>query len=124
MVDHELGTYVFASLAELSHVKNQLDSRDRFLLLAAIAACRAGCLDIAERCRQMVLEHNSRHLIGNYDSIADALRDPDFAPFELSLNRFCSFEQAELLAARNNVMLDVERQSDAAIAVLDRISED
>ena len=98
MVDHELGAFVFASLAEISHERKQLDSRDRFLLLAAIAACRAGCLEIADRCRQIVLGHNPRHLIQSYASIPDALRDSDFAPFERSLNRFCSFEQAEMLA--------------------------
>lgn len=122
MVDHELGTYVFASLAKISHTRNQLDSRDRFLLLAAIAACRAGCLGIAERCRQMVLDHNSRHLIGNHSTVADALRDPDFAAFELSLNRFCSFEQAEMLATKHNIAIDVERKSDAASAALDGIA--
>lgn len=101
MPDFEHTMLVFLRLAELSRDKCQLDSRDRFLLLAAIASCRGGCLDVAERCRTIVINRNPSHLIGGYPSLPDALRDPDFQPFQLMLTRFCSFERAELLLERN-----------------------
>ena len=114
---------VFTRLAELSHAKRQHDGRDRFLLLAGISACRTGCLDVAERCRSIVLGHNASHLIGRYVSLPDALRDPEFQPFVLMLNRFCSFEQGELLVEQNGGMRDAKGQSNLQVvdAALDRM---
>lgn len=123
MADQELAMHVFAELAEASHDRNQSESRDRFLLLAAIAATRAGCLDIAAQCRQFVIDQNSRHLISRFESVADALRDSDFAGFERSLNRFCSFEQAEMLAERHGINLTRTDKHSAVVNLLDRLRD-
>ena len=53
----------FAKLAEISQLKGQTFPRDKFLLLCGIAACRSGRPEVAARCREMVLAHNSAHLI-------------------------------------------------------------
>ncbi len=87
----------FAKLAEISQVKGQAIPRDKFLLLCGIAACRSGRPDVAARCREMVLAHNSAHLIGHFDTFADALRSEDFQTLAEKLVRFCTFEKAEHL---------------------------
>lgn len=90
-------------LAVISHDRQQMTGRDRFLLLAGLSAVRAGYPVIARRCRDLVLANNPRHLVSRYDTLADALRDPDFAGFEQQLRRFCPYERAEhLLQARGD----------------------
>jgi hypothetical protein len=84
-------------LADVSERKHQLIGRDKLLVLAAAAACRAGWIDVGERCRQLVLEHNPSHLIGGYSTAAEALRSGDFAPLLNQLERMCSYERAEFL---------------------------
>ena len=87
----------FARLAEISQQKQQFPQRDKFLLLAGIAACHAGWLDIAQQCRAIVLEHNPQHLVGRYPTFPDAIRSDNFETFHKSLERFCTFEKAEHL---------------------------
>ncbi len=80
-------------------------------MLATAAAGRAGWIDVADRCRQLVLEHNPAHLIGRFSTAADALRSPDFAPLVNQLERMCSYERAEFLL--NELGLDAEGASPA-----------
>lgn len=92
-------TITYLKLAAVSRDKRQLSGGDRFLLLAAIAACRDGDLNTADRCRTLVLEHNPKHLVSQWTSIPDALRDEEFAPFVKQLEKFCHPERAETLVA-------------------------
>ena len=108
MSDLEMLNYV--KLAALSAGKGQPLGRDRFLILAGAAACRAGLLDVAERCRELVLHDNPRHLIGGFDSFPDAMRSEDFTPLLKHLQRLCPVEQAEYLL-QSNVVTD-ETSSD------------
>ena len=87
----------YAMLARISAEKQQLDGRDRFLILAGAAACRAGWLEVACRCRELVLAHNPYHLLGRHSSFADALRSQEFSPFLKQLERNCGYERAEHL---------------------------
>lgn len=96
-MNDEAAMTAFARLAEVSQQKQQFNQRDKFLLLTGIAACRAGFIDIAARCREIVLAHNRQHLIRRYASLPDALRSEDFASFHIQLDRFCTFEKAEHL---------------------------
>jgi hypothetical protein len=96
-MNDETAMTAFARLAEVSQQKRQFSQRDKFLLLTGIAACRAACIDIAARCREIVLAHNPQHLIRRYASLPDALRSEDFAAFHTQLDRFCTFEKAEYL---------------------------
>src|ERR1700722_8969465 len=96
-MDHESAMLAYAKLAQVSQQKHQLIGRDKLLVLAAAAACRAGWLEVGERCRQLVLEHNPAHRIGSYPTAADALRSADFAPLLAQLERLCGYERAEFL---------------------------
>jgi hypothetical protein len=87
----------YVRLAEVSERRHQLIGRDKLLVLAAAAACRAGWIDVGDRCRQLVLEHNPAHLIGTFPGAADAMRSPDFAPLVNQLERMCGYERAEFL---------------------------
>ena len=97
MPDHEQAMLAYAHLAKASQDKRQLAGRDRFLVLAAAAACRAGWPQAADCCRRMLLEHNPRHLIGRQQTTADALRNEAFQTLLRQLERLCPYEHAEHL---------------------------
>src|SRR5438093_745529 len=78
MIDHELRMCAYVQLACLSHQKRQALRRDQFFLLAGAEACRAGWLDVGERCRELLLTSNPRHMASKFPSLAEALRDADF----------------------------------------------
>ena len=95
MLDHSAAMIAFVKLAGIAQSKRQLLQCDKFLILAAAAACHAGWLAVAERCRRLVLGHNPAHLLRQYPTLPDALRDEDFQVFFRQLQRFCSYERAE-----------------------------
>ena len=97
MIDHERTMLVYLKLAEIARLKKQTMGRDRFLVLGGAAALRAGWPDVAEKCRAALLAAAARHPLSQYDTFADALRDPDFKPYLARTDRFCPFEQAESL---------------------------
>ena len=97
MHDHERAMLAYVKLADVSQQKQQLPGRDKFLILAGAAACRAGWLDVAARCRELVLSHNPHHLLREHDSFPDALRSAEFEPFLKQLERQCGYERAEHL---------------------------
>jgi len=107
MADHERAMLVYARLAALSQQKQQLVGRDRFLILAAAEACRAGWLPVADRCRTMVLANNPAHLVHHYATFAEALRDEEFQAFLKQLERFCGHEKAEHLLSELQVEIEV-----------------
>jgi hypothetical protein len=98
-MNHESAMLAYVRLAEVSQRKQQLIGRDKLLVVAAAAACRAGWIDVGERCRQLVLEHNPAHLIGTFPTVADALRSSDFTPLLNQLERMCGYERAEFLVS-------------------------
>jgi len=93
--DREMLNYV--KLAVLSAGKGQPLGRDRFLVLAGAAACHAGLLEVASRCRELILQENLQHMIGRFESFPEALRSEDFTPLLKHLQRLCPPEQAEYL---------------------------
>lgn len=97
MPDHEIAMCAYVQLAVLSDEKQQTLVRDRFLLLAGVAACRAGWLDVAERCREKLVASNPAHQLNDHATLADALRDADFQQLAAKWERYCPFEQAEHL---------------------------
>jgi hypothetical protein len=107
-MNHEQAMLAYVRLADVSQQKQQLIGRDKLLVLAAASACRAGWIDVGERCRQLVLEHNPAHLIGTYPSAADAVRSSDFTPLLNQLERMCGYERAEFLVSE----LDLAAQPD------------
>ena len=97
MRDHDSGMLSYIRLADISDRKHQQIGRDKLLVLAAAAACRAGWPDVAETCRKLVLKHNPAHLIGNFATVSDALRSDDFLPLLKQHERLCGYERAEFL---------------------------
>jgi len=97
MPDHETAMCAYVQLAVLSDEKQQTLVRDRFLLLAGAEACRAGWLEVAERCREKLVTSNPAHQLNNHTTMADALRDADFQRLIAKWERYCPFEQAEHL---------------------------
>lgn len=111
MRDHESAMLSYVRLAEVSHRKMQPLGRDKLLVLAAAAACRAGWPEVAERCRALVLVHNPAHLIGNFATVADALRSDDFTPLLKQHERLCGYERAEFLV--NELGVDPQSRPEA-----------
>ncbi len=107
MPDHETAMCAYVQLAVLSDEKHQLQVRDRFLLLAGVEACRAGWLEVAERCRQKLITSNPVHQLSRHATMADALRDADFQQLVAKWERYCPFEQAE------HMLLQLGRTPDA-----------
>jgi hypothetical protein len=100
MRDHERVMTAYARLAAASQHKQQPAGRDRFLILTAAAACQAGWPEVAAACRRLVLENNPRHLVGRWETLADALRSDEFPQFLKQLERACDPEHAEHLLTR------------------------
>ena len=111
MPDHDKAMLAYAQLADLSQQKKQLVGRDKLLILAGAAACRAGFPDVAERCRALVLSNNPAHMVGKTATFADALRSQNFALFLKQLERFCTYERAEHLL--HELGIDLNSTDDA-----------
>jgi len=121
MLEHETAMLTFAHLARLSFEKRQAIGAHRFLLLAGAAACRSGWLDVAERCRDIIVTQNPQHFLSHSTSFADALRQPDNAGYFQQLERFCSFEQAEHLANRNGGPISITPGLTAGLTALSEL---
>ena len=98
----------FAILAAESRNRQQNQGELRFLLLTGTAACRAGFSKVAETCYRRVLEVNPHHMLTNYSSLPEALKSPDFQTLVSRLDRFCTFEHAELLLEKHQPGWDRE----------------
>jgi hypothetical protein len=103
MPDHDAAMLAFAKLAGISQDRSQLGPRDKFLVLAASAACRAGWYSVAERCRELVLAHNPGHLVRGYPTFAEAYEAEEFQTYLRQAERFCSYEKAEHLLAQQEI---------------------
>jgi len=109
MQDHDAAMLAFVKLAGLSQDRHQLGPRDKFLVLAASAACRGGWPQVAERCRDLVLAHNAVHLLHKCPSFADALDSEEFQIYLKQVERFCSYEKAEHLLAQQELTPELPR---------------
>ena len=79
--------------------------------MSAVTAARAGLPRIAAYCRQHVLEHNPRHLIRRWPTVADALRDGEFQHFLAHLEKRYSPEASEELLRKLSIDLAHERET-------------
>ena len=121
MRNHEIAMLSFARLARISHETPHPVGRDRFLVLAGREACLAGWLDVAERCRELVLVGNTHHFLGQSASFPDAIRNESNTGYFATFDSFCSFEQAEHLLSRNDEPF-LEPPEDAGRAALQELS--
>lgn len=118
-MNEDRATLLFARLAAVSAQRGQTAGRNRFLILAGIAATRAGWAAVAARCHHLVITSAPRHLLSRSVTFAEALRDPDFAQFCRQLCRFCSPERAEHLLSELGLDADPDTDGeDSAARVL------
>jgi hypothetical protein len=90
---------VYRDLADY-HERQGLDQlRDRFLVLAAVAAQTAGQADEAEQLRQRLLKTNTFHMLRSYASMAHALQSPDVQSYVEDLHQEYPLHAAEHLLA-------------------------
>lgn len=111
MPDHDAAMLAYVKLAGVSQDRRQLSPRDKFLVLAAAAACRAGWPAVAERCRELVLDHNAAHLLRKHPSFVEAMSDGDFQTYLKQAERFCPYEKAEYLLDRQELTPEPPRLS-------------
>ena len=103
MDDHDAAMLAFVKLAGVSQSRRQLGPRDKFLILAAVAASRANHPAVAARCRELVLTHNPAHLVKRHETIETALGEVEFQAFLKQLARFCPYEKAEHLLSQLDI---------------------
>ena len=90
---------LYLHLARASELRRRPHIRDRLLILAGVIAARMSLSRIAAYCRQKVLEHNPRHEIGRWPTLAVALEESDFQSLLRILQRRYPLEKAEGLLA-------------------------
>jgi hypothetical protein len=86
---------VYKELADHYERQKQPAMRDRFLVLAADAAWKAGQHEEAEQLRQRLLQANPHHLLKPYSSFAQALQAPDVQTYVRDLRTNYPPELAE-----------------------------
>ncbi len=124
MSDHnERAMLIFAQLASVADRKKQSIGRDRFLVLTGITATRAGWLDVADRCHEVITGCSEKHIVGHYASFAEALRDDEFQPFVRQVEKFCSMERAEHLLSEMGMLppmvSETQSAGDVGLALLE-----
>ncbi|MGZ0162470.1 MAG: hypothetical protein ACKVII_01055 [Planctomycetales bacterium] len=124
MRNHEIAMLSFARLARISHETPHPVGRDRFLVLAGREACLAGWLDVAERCRALVLAGNAHHFLSQSDTFPDAMRDESNAGYFATFGSFCSFEQAEHLLSQNDELVEEPPEDSGQVAIQELSSLD
>lgn len=104
---HELAIYLH--LARASRQRQRPLVTDRLLVLAAARANRLDLHGVANLCRAKILAHNPNHMVGRFDTVADALEDVDFLSLVVSLDRRYPREKAERMLESLGIDLANER---------------
>jgi hypothetical protein len=102
-----LGTYLH--LARAAQRRRQTLVRDRVLLLAAVIAAQIDLEPIAAACREMILAHNPRHIVGRWPTIVAALAEENFQSLVNQLSTRYSPEHAERMVEQLGIERDSER---------------
>ena len=98
-------------LARASGARRRPEIRTRFLVLAAVAAAYGSLDRVAAYCRQLVLEHNPRHMIGRWETTAEALAEQEFVHFLRHLERRYPEERVETMLVTLGFELGNERDA-------------
>ena len=110
---------LYLRLAQAYRARLQLPDRDRALVLAGTCAHVMKMPELAEFCRQLVLQNNPGHMLRKYDTFAEATQDSDFGVFLRQVRRKISPERAESQLIELDYHCDVRRtdyQTDAEFA--------
>jgi len=101
----------YLHLARASGARQRPDVRVRLLVLAGVAAAYGSLDRVAAYCRQLVLQHNPHHMIGRWETVAEALAEEDFLHFLRHLERRYPFEQVERMLTTLGFELANERDA-------------
>lgn len=114
-MNHDVPCLSYLRLAAAAHQKGLGLPRNRLLFLAGLSALKAGWMDVAERCREVILHGNPQHALHNHETFAEALRSGELDGMIRSHERFCSPERAEHVLAESGLTLSPseEPQADA-----------
>lgn len=81
------------------------------LLLAGVTAANMRIDTLANYCRNRILEHSPRHLVGRWPSLPEALVDDEFRSFLKQLRRKYPVEKAEQLLDSLGIEMLNERET-------------
>jgi hypothetical protein len=107
-----LGTYLH--LAKAAELRRQPLVQNRVLLLAGVIAAQIDLAPIAAACREKILTHSPRHLVGRYPTIGDALLEEDFQALVSQLSTRYGPERVERLVAQLGIERGRERAAYAS----------
>lgn len=102
-----LGSYLH--LAKAAELRRQPLVHNRVLLLAGVIAAQIDLAPIAAACREKILAHSPRHLVGRYASIGAALGEEDFQTLVSQLSTRYGPEHVERLVAQLGIEQGRER---------------
>ena len=106
---YQLG--IFLHLAQASLRRRRPLVRGRMLLLASVVATNMQMPKLAQYCRDEILQHNPRHLIGHWPSVAEALLDDQFTALLKNVRRKYPVERAERLLESLGIEIANERDT-------------
>jgi len=100
---------LFLRLANGFKDRMMLLDRDRALVMAASCAALHQMHDVAEFCRQLILQNNHGHMVKKWNTMAEALADADFIHFLKQIRRKLPVEVAESRLVETGYECDVKR---------------
>lgn len=100
---------IYLHLARAHERRRRPLVRDKWLVLAAVAAAERQLDQVAQFCRDKILSHNPAHLVGRWPSLAAALSEDDFRRYVRRLTQTYPLEKAEHLLGELGIELARER---------------
>lgn len=113
----------YLSLAQAYRSRSLMPDRDRALMLAAVNASLLQMYPLAELCRKMILQNNPGHVFRKFESVTDAVNDPDFHAFAKQVRKKIPAEKAATILADLDYRVgikksDFDSESEYAAALL------
>jgi len=123
---HEIALLTYLQLAVISHDKKQFNGRNKLLVLAAWEACRAGLMQYAEPCRDLILKNNPQLALASYGDFVEAVRSEDFQALLNRLEKQMPFEKAEYLLEAQGESFKVKDEEVSALVarLVSRMKQD
>lgn len=100
---------IYLHLARAAAQRKRPLVRDRLLVLAAAVASDLKLAAVAACCRAKILEQNPGHLVGRWETIAEAAEHDDFTALRRQLAKKYSPERAEELMQSLRIEWRTER---------------
>jgi len=104
----------YLNLAGAAKARRQPLVRDRALLLAGVIAAQIDLAPIAAACRDQILRHNRRHMVGRWPTIAAALDAEDFQTLVNQLSTRYGPERVERMVEQLEIDQKIKREDFAS----------